>query len=239
MSDNVSGVPRLAWRLSLLAAAAFLIGPLGARFGLTPAMTGFLVFDLGGILGLVAFVLGAVGAARNTGAARSAAVRGLVIGGLVGGLFLALAFSSRGYPRINDITTDTVKPPRFVAAVDLPANADRDMAYPGPAFAEQQRDGYPDLAPLDLAMPPAEAYARARQVAAEMPTWTITREDAEAMAIEGYDTSALFRFQDDFIIEVRQGVDGSVVHMRSKSRDGQGDIGANAKRIRAFLAKMK
>ncbi len=57
--------------------------------------------------------------------------------------------------------------------------------------------------------------------------------------IEGVDTSWLFRFKDDFVIEVRpDGADGSLVHMRSKSRDGKGDVGANAKRIRAFFARV-
>jgi uncharacterized protein (DUF1499 family) len=33
---------------------------------------------------------------------------------------------------------------------------------------------------------------------------------------------------------VRPADGGSVVDVRSKSRDGQGDLGANARRIRAF-----
>jgi len=32
---------------------------------------------------------------------------------------------------------------------------------------------------------------------------------------------------------------GSIVEMRSKSRDGKGDIGANAKRIESFFARLK
>lgn len=239
MSDNVSGVPRLAWRLSLVAAAAFVLGPLGAHFGITPPMTGFLIFALGGILGLASLVLGLIGAARHTGSARGAALRGVIVGGAVAAVFVLLAVGSRGAPRINDITTDMDRPPRFVAAVERPRNVDRDMGYPGPTFAEQQRQGYPDLGPLLLAIPPDQAYAKARQVAAETTTWTVMREDEEAMAIEGYDTTALFRFEDDFVIEIRPEIGGSVVHMRSKSRDGQGDMGANAARIRAFFAKMK
>jgi len=239
MAEAVSGVPRLAWRLSIVAAAAFLLGPIGAHYGLTRAMTGFLVFDLGGVLAIVSFVLGLIGLLRNTGAARSTALRGALLGGVIGAVFLFAATRAGGVPRINDITTDTEQPPRFVAAAKLPENAERDMTYPGPSFAEQQRKAYPDIAPLILPIPPAEAYARVKQAAGATPNWTITRDEVAVFTLEGTETTPLFRFQDDFVIEVRPEVGGSAVHMRSKSRDGQGDTGTNAARIRAFFAKLK
>jgi uncharacterized protein (DUF1499 family) len=239
MPDNVSGVPRLAWRLSIVAAAAFVLGPVGAHFGLTKAMTGFLVFDLGGILGITSLVLGLIGVLRNSGDARRTATRGAALGGLVAVVFLGLAVSASGVPRINDITTDTERPPRFVAAQQLPENVERDMTYPGPSFADQQKKGYPNLSPLLLAVPPPDAYAKVTQAAKAMPDWTIIREDEAAFTLEGTATSRLFRFQDDFVVEVRPEVGGSAVHMRSKSRDGQGDVGANAARIRGFLAQLK
>ena len=43
-------------------------------------------------------------------------------------------------------------------------------------------------------------------------------------------TSALFRFKDDVEFEV----DGDVVHVRSASRVGYGDLGANRKRVEAI-----
>jgi len=142
-------------------------------------------------------------------------------------------------PRINDITTDTANPPAFVHAQTLPDNAGRDMAYPGESFARQQREGYGEVAPAQLALPPDETFRRVAAAARSMDGWVITREDPNARAVEGYDTSRLFRFKDDFIIVVRDANGQSVVHMRSKSRDGQGDIGTNAKRIRLFLARLK
>jgi len=48
-------------------------------------------------------------------------------------------------------------------------------------------------------------------------------------------TSDLCRFHDDFAVRVRPDDGGAVVDMRSKSRDGKGDLGANAERIRSFL----
>src|SRR5262249_18999156 len=136
-------------------------------------------------------------------------------------------------------TTDTANPPQFVKALLLPANQGRDMGYPAASFAEQQRAGYPDLGPFKLAMPPDEAFKRVEVTAERMPDWEIIRDDASARALEGVSSTRLFRFHDDFVIEVRPLDDGSVVQMRSKSRDGKGDVGANAARIKAFFEKLK
>jgi uncharacterized protein (DUF1499 family) len=42
-------------------------------------------------------------------------------------------------------------------------------------------------------------------------------------------------FKDDVIIRVRTNGQGSLLDLRSVSRVGEGDIGANAKRIRLFI----
>jgi uncharacterized protein (DUF1499 family) len=73
-----------------------------------------------------------------------------------------------------------------------------------------------------------------------MPSWTITQADPGAGTIEAVATTRVFGFQDDIVIRVRPDGDGaSRVDMRSKSRDGQGDIGTNAARIRAFVGNLE
>jgi uncharacterized protein (DUF1499 family) len=208
-------------------------GPLLAHLYIVPAMAGFVLFDLGGLLGVVALIAGVIAAVRGAGLGV-----GLALGVLVTATFLAVALPAGKFPPINDITTDTTNPPQFVKAATLGANVGRNLGYPGAAFAEQQRAGYPDLGPLTMKMPPDEAFRRAAAVARQMPAWEITRVDPAARALEGVATSRLFRFQDDFVVEVRPQGDGSVVEMRSKSRDGKGDIGANAARIKAFFARL-
>jgi uncharacterized protein (DUF1499 family) len=86
-------------------------------------------------------------------------------------------------------------------------------------------------------MPPAQAFSRVQLAARSMPGWQITDENPQALRLEGNETSYLFRFVDDFVIEVRSADGGSEVHMRSKSRVGRGDVGANYKRIKAFFAR--
>jgi hypothetical protein len=46
-------------------------------------------------------------------------------------------------------------------------------------------------------------------------------------------------FVDDIVVRVRPRPDGSLVDVRSKSRDGQGDLGANAARIRQLANALR
>lgn len=222
---------RLALFLGTAALLAFVGGPLLAHFGIASPMAGFGLFALGGLLGIAAVIAGLAAAWRGHGLGT-----GLVAGALVTAVFVTVALPGRRFPSINDITTDTANPPQFVKAQSLPGNAGRDMAYPQSAFASQQQAAYPDLRPLPLHAAADEVFKRVEATARWMPGWEITRDDAAAHTIEGIATSRLFRFKDDFVIEVRAQDDASIVQMRSKSRDGKGDIGANAARIRAFFA---
>ncbi|MGH7785487.1 MAG: DUF1499 domain-containing protein [Candidatus Binatia bacterium] len=226
--------------LGRLSLAAAILGPTLAYFELVKPIVGFAIFGVGGVLsgvlclvlGVIALLLGPAGSRGHTG------------GGMLPALIVILAVyvangAGTSAPRINDITTDTANPPAFSAATTLPDNAGRDMSYPGEAFAAQQRDGYGEIAPLALPLPPDQAFATVLAAAQKMPGWYILRNDSAAHIVEGYETSRLFHFKDDFVIEVRPDGAGSVVQMRSKSRDGQGDMGANAKRIRAFFATIQ
>jgi uncharacterized protein (DUF1499 family) len=209
-------------------------GPLVSHFGVTPPLGGFVLFALGGIIAVIVGLVSVVQLVRG---------RGLTIGGglglVVGIVFFAIVLQGRGYPRINDFTTDTADPPAFQQAATLPQNAGRDLSYPS-AFAAIQRECCSDIHPAKLAVAPAEAYERALRTARARPTWTVIRTDPAAPAIEATATSKLFLFQDDIVIRVRpEPGGGSRVDMRSKSRDGQGDMGANSLRIRTFVTDLE
>jgi uncharacterized protein (DUF1499 family) len=140
---------------------------------------------------------------------------------------------------INDFTTDPSDPPAFRHAASLGPNMGRDLGYP-PAFAEIQRGCCADLQPVRVAAAPDVAFARARAAAQAMPSWTITDTDPASGTIEAVSTTRLFGFQDDIAIRVRPDADGkaSRVDVRSKSRVGKGDQGANAARIRDYVAAL-
>ncbi|MEP7337040.1 MAG: DUF1499 domain-containing protein [Acidobacteriota bacterium] len=56
--------------------------------------------------------------------------------------------------------------------------------------------------------------------------------------IEAVATTRLFKFKDDVTITLARQGDATVVNVRSKSRVGKGDMGTNARRIRAFQAEL-
>lgn len=141
---------------------------------------------------------------------------------------------ARALPPIHDITTDTGRPPEFVAILPLRAAAPNPATYGGPDVAQAQAGAYPDLRAHRLNAAPADAFKRALQAAREMG-WEIVAADATAGRVEATDTTFWFGFRDDVVIRVEADGAGSRVDVRSVSRVGVGDVGANAKRIRAYL----
>lgn len=236
---QTSRIARLAGSLGIVAVVLFVGAPAGIQIGLLESFLGFRIFLLGALLGLVALLCGLLGlfftraSARRAGRGRAAL--GAVLGALVVAAIAFMGRQGRGVPPINDITTNPDDPPVFVIALEDPANRDRDMGYPGASFAAQQRAGYPDLAPIAVALPPAEAFERTSALF-ERFGWHITRSDPQSGALEATDTSRLFHFVDDIVVRVRPQDGGSVVDVRSKSRVGRGDLGANAARIRRLRA---
>ena len=139
------------------------------------------------------------------------------------------------FPMINDVTTTPEAPPAYVVLAQTAPNKGRDMGYP-PGNAPVQRLAYPDLAPLSLPEAPEACFGRAVAAAKAMPRWEVVGADAAARRRVAPATTRLFRGRDDVGVEVRAAAGGGAVHVRSKSRSGRGDFGANAKRIRAYLA---
>jgi len=136
---------------------------------------------------------------------------------------------ARAVPPINDITTDTTNPPKYMTTA---------RPYPGEEFAKQQRAAYPDIAPVKMTAPPRDAFERAVK-AAESMGWEVVGRDAAAGTLEAVDTTKWFGFKDDIAIRVSAAESGSRIDIRSKSRVGRSDIGTNARRIRAYVERLK
>jgi uncharacterized protein (DUF1499 family) len=242
MGERRSRAAVAAAVLGVLAVGDAILGPLLAHAGIVrPAAGFFLLFPVAAIEALLGLIFAVVGFVRTRAGSRGAG-RGLAWLGFACSTALLAALAqavapSLGLPTINDITTNPDDPPVFEVALSDPANAGRDMGYPTD-FAAKQREAYPDLAPIALPVPPGEALERARR-AAETLGWEIAevrppQSDGADAVLEARQTSALFRFVDDIVVRVRASDGGSVVDVRSKSRVGRGDLGVNARRIRAF-----
>ena len=160
------------------------------------------------------------------------------IGLIVVGVPWSYLRTARSLPPIHDITTDPSEPPAFEAILPLRADAPNSAEYGGAGLATQQREAYPDLAPLVIAVPPEQAFAAALAAALEMD-WQIVAADEAAGRIEASDRTLWFGFTDDVVVRIRRDGAGSRIDVRSTSRVGLGDLGKNAARIRAYLAELR
>ena len=101
-----------------------------------------------------------------------------------------------------------------------------------------QKAFYTELAPLSLSGSAADNFAKAL-AAAEGMGWEIVAQNADKGIIEATATTTLFGFKDDVIIRLSDANGGTRVDMRSASRAGLSDLGANAARIQAYFAALK
>jgi uncharacterized protein (DUF1499 family) len=145
---------------------------------------------------------------------------------------------ARGVPPIHDITTDTQNPPQFVAVAPLRADASNSMEYGGPEVAARQIEAYPDIQPLVLDMATESAFELALEGVRDMG-WELVEADAGSGRIEATDQTFWFGFKDDVVIRLTPLGERTVLDVRSLSRVGGGDVGTNAKRIRAYLDEVR
>ncbi|MFN2432364.1 MAG: DUF1499 domain-containing protein [Gemmatimonadota bacterium] len=136
------------------------------------------------------------------------------------------------FPPLGDVTTTPEDPPRFRA------QPPGDVPYPD-RFAGLQRRAYPDLSPLQSRDAPAETLGRAAEAAQQMEGWRVVLRDDSLRVFQAVAETPLFGFEDDVVVEVRAGGGGSQVHVRSRSRIGRSDFGANARRIRDYLSRLE
>lgn len=152
---------------------------------------------------------------------------------LPGALIMLSMLGTRGnLPPIHDISTDTQNPPEFVTAAKERGPSANPLTIK-PDYIEQQKAAYPDLGTLLSVLPADEAFTRALEIASELG-WRVYHQNRSTGIIEAVDTTAIMGFKDDVVIRVRSNATGSQLDLRSVSRVGVGDLGANAARINAF-----
>jgi uncharacterized protein (DUF1499 family) len=167
-----------------------------------------------------------------------AAFLALVIGVAAAWAPLLWLWHAYRVPALNDVTTDTADPHKFVVTLEMRRGATNAPAYPGASAASLQRAAYPDVGPIPLSLPPAEAFKKVDSAAMALG-WDIVARAPNDGRIEAVATSEWFGFQDDISIRIRPDGTGSRVDIRSKSRTGTSDLGVNAERIRAFSELLK
>jgi len=204
----------------------------GVRAGLWPYGIGIRIFAAVMFVGAGAALLAIIALSLRRFRARSAWIA-LAVGIVSAAVPLYFLGQARSVPPIHDITTDTQNPPQFVAILPLRGAAANPPGY-DPKVGEVQKGAYPHIRPLELAVPPAAAFARALAAAREME-WEVVAAEEKEGRIEAVATTRWFGFKDDVVVRLAPADGGARIDVRSKSRVGRSDVGANAKRIERFL----
>ncbi len=226
--------------LALVVLLAFPVAAIGTRWGIWSYGNAFLGLRLEFFLGLIVIIMSVILLVVQFTSANKMFL-GTVIVSLV---FALLAITplihqfnqANKLPKIHDITTDWENPPQFQAALALRPADSNTVVYQGEEIASQQRAAYSDVQPILTDLNPQAAF-RVAKAAVRQLKWDMTLDNADHGIIEASQTSFWFGFTDDIIIRVQaENQGGSRVDIRSVSRVGVSDIGANAARISKFIA---
>ena len=242
-SEPVSSLANWARNLAVFAVVAVVVSIIIVRFDfleMKPALAtffgGLAIAALSILFGLAGFA--AIWQNGSRGMAR------ILIAFLIDGAILAYpAYQALLYsklPHIYDITTDPIDPPRFDALSRLRTGDGTNTAvYAGLYSAEQQRQFYPDIEPIELEIPVDRAYAIARQLVIKRK-WTVIDErepqpPRRMGRIEAVARTPIMGFREDISIRVVPDGDDSRVDIRSASRYFDSDLGSNAARVTKFI----
>lgn len=233
---------RLAWfslAMLLLSVLVFRMSQPSIQ-GLVPIAGAYGLVLLALLMAIAAFVRIWQAGHRGVGMAAQAFLLALLM--LAPMAYAGFRLATR--PALSDIATDIDDPPAFSrsrAALDA-----RNGRVPPDQPAESrrlQRQAYPKTLPIVLEVTADIAFDIARR-AALAQGWQVleaTRPGGRSGAgrIEAVARTRILRFADDITIRVRPRADGSRIDIRSASRLGNHDLGANAARIAAFAAEVE
>jgi uncharacterized protein (DUF1499 family) len=135
-------------------------------------------------------------------------------------------------PIVNQATTDPDNPPKFVKL--------KNKKFPK-SFVEKSKKYYQDLQPRRFDKTPQEVYDEVKRVilAEKNYKWKLYNEVPEEYKIEFVAISKKMKFKDDVIVVIEADPKGgSIVHARSKSRIGIGDMNVNHDRLIYLLNQL-
>lgn len=119
-----------------------------------------------------------------------------------------------------------------VPLLDPPGLGKRLGTYLTTNVAETRPDhAFPELRERSFSVPASELYARALEAVGSLG-WRLVGEDAQNLRLQAVVETPLLRFRDDVQVEVRPAGAGEArLYLRSASRVGRGDFGANTRHV--------
>lgn len=240
---RVTWLATLARRIAIFSLPVTMIAVLLHRGGIvehevayTVLGTGLAIALLGLLVAVAAFVVIWNEGLRGLGRAIAAFVIGIAV----------LAWPTIEFvravdlPEINDITTDTSDPPRFLAVASARSSGANSINYPGERTAMLQQSYYPGVIPYEVDATPDEVF-NVLLALVERRGWRVLdsippRGGQREGRIEAVAQTLLMGFREDVVIRVRTLTNGVRVDMRSASRYGTHDFGSNARRIQSLMS---
>jgi uncharacterized protein (DUF1499 family) len=241
-SDPTSRLALWARRIALFALVASLLAIIVVRSGLLeiqPALATFAgalaIAVVALLVALAAFVVIWMEGLAGMGAALQAMLISLAL------LAYPAYLGTKAYrlPRIYDITTDPIDPPRYEAVARLRPRDAHPVNYAGLYAAEQQRAAYPDIGPLGTNATAQNAYDAVLAVVNKRKWRVVDARAPQAGRREGHIEAVartpIVGCRDDVVVRIRAEPDGARIDARSSSRYGMSDFGANAARLRGLI----
>ena len=248
LEEPVAAAARWSRRLAVFATAIAVVAVVLGRVHAAVPSAALTVFAAALVIAVIAIVL--------AGAAAVTIWRDGFRGAGQAGFGFALAAALVAYPAylavvafvlppISQVSTDLTSPPPFMFSTK--ARAARGRVEPPPLNEETraaQRAAYPDLETVKVEMDSSEAYRLSLSVASDLG-WRIVDAEPPNLAgdgsalIEATDHSLFFGLVSDIAIRIRPGATRTAIDIRSVSRIGKHDFGANARRVRRFIAGIK
>ena len=237
-----------ALRLAVFAVATAIVAIAISRAREAEPFAALVVFSasmtMAAFAGLLAASAGAVIWREGLRGAGQAALASVLVASVIS-YPVYLTVVAFALPPIRDVSTDLKSPPAFLLSAKARlARGGRTPSAPSDESQAAQRAAYPDIGPIMVEMDSTGAYQLALSVAGDLG-WRVVDSAPPnlagdgAAAIEATDRSLFFGFVHDIAIRVRPGATQTIVDVRSASRVGRHDFGANARRVRKFMAAME
>jgi len=233
-------------RLSFFALTVAGIGVVSSRSGLDPAPV---LAIMGSSFAIACIAILCAGAAVIVIWQTGRKGTGCLLAGLMLALLLLaypgfLAVQAIRLPVLSDVSTDLDDPPAF--ARSQKALAARGGRTPEPIPAEQrhrQKAAYPGVQPILLDLEAEDAYKAVLKIAAAKH-WQIVEQippggRSGVGHVDAIARGLILGLRDDVTIRIKPLAGQTRVDMRSASRVGRHDFGANANRIEQFAAALQ
>jgi len=233
-----------AQRIALFFVQLLILTVLLHRFAslTTPAALNLIFVSIAGLfiaIGIAAFALVRIWFGGQIGATQAfAAIFIALLGLAVPAFYVGKAAL---LPRLTDVATSPDKPLALGTLIEQrPADANP-VTDPETAAIAAQVKAYPDLGPMVLERSAPEVFNLVQEAVGRLE-WKVASSETPGESgvgrIEATDKSLIMGFTDDVVIQVKGDDAHAIIDVRSVSRYGMHDFGANAARIRALFAEV-